>query len=316
MRKFWEYHTPVWAPADEGAGGAGDGDEGGAGGEGGTPLDGAGGADAGDGSGEFQWADDWRDHITDDPKERKRLDRMKTPGDIFTSFRELEKKLSSGQIKSVIDENSTAEEIAAYREEHGIPASPEGYLENLPDGLVLGDEDKALAQSFLESMHGKNASPAEVGAALDWYQGLKETQVAERAEKDNLAKTQTEDALREMWGGDYRANINAIANSLSKFSVGDGTAFEAIQSARLGDGTPLASHPDMLKMLHSMAQADNPAAFLSPGTAGMQLDSVEDEIAAIEKTMRTNRAAYDKDEKMQARYRDLLDAQDKLASKV
>ncbi|MDX1742932.1 MAG: hypothetical protein R3186_04980, partial [Ruegeria sp.] len=268
--------------------------------------------------GDFEWPDDWRTQITDDPKELKRLERVKTPADLYASYRELEKKLASGQTKMVLDENSSEEDIAAYREQNGIPESAEGYLENLPDGLIIGEEDKEMTDGFLKTMHERNAPPELVGQALDWYQQVKEDAVADQAEKDKSAKEATEDALRDEWGGEYRANINAVNNFLSKTSLGDdgGTLRDALISARMADGTPLVSNPNVVKWLQSMASADNPAHFLAPGTAGMQLDSIEDEIASIEKTMRTNRVAYNKDTKMQDRLRELYDAQDKLSQRA
>ena len=56
----------------------------------------------------------------------------------------------------------------------------------------------------------------------------------------------------------------------------------------------------------------NPAGVVVPGSHADPSKGVDDEISTIEKTMRTNRSEYNRDEKMQARYRELLGAREKL----
>jgi len=75
---------------------------------------------------------------------------------------------------------------------------------------------------------------------------------------------------------------------------------------RLADGTPIGSSPEVLRFLVGLAREKNPAGVVVPsGVATAQ--SVSDEIQKIEKVMRDDRAAYNRDEKMQARYRQLLE---------
>jgi hypothetical protein len=87
---------------------------------------------------------------------------------------------------------------------------------------------------------------------------------------------------------------------------------DGLLSARGPDGVPTLNNPDVMRWLVSMARELNPAATVVPGS-GNATASVADEIANIEKTMRENRRAYMADEKMQARYRQLLDARERLA---
>lgn len=265
------------------------------------------------------WPDDWRDKLAKgDEKVRKRLDRFQSPADVLKSWQSLEQKLSSGDMKAKLPDDATEEQIAAYRKENGIPEKPEGYLENLPNGLVIGDEDKPLVESYIERVHGKNADPAVVAETLDWYYKVQEDQIAQQAEADTQAKQKFDDELRAEWGGEYRSNINSIYAFLdSAPSADDGTPLkELMLGSRLADGTPIGNHPTMLRWLARLASDANPAGFVSPGAGGSQVESVEAEIEEINKVMRSNRAAYNKDEKMQARYRDLLSAREKLKDRA
>ena len=69
------------------------------------------------------------------------------------------------------------------------------------------------------------------------------------------------------------------------------------------------------KNSRAFSRRGRPAGFVAPAGSGSQADSVAEEVAKIEKYMRENRAAYNKDAKAQERLRTLYDAQEKLASR-
>lgn len=263
--------------------------------------------------------EDWRQKLAgEDEKALKRLERFKSPKDVFTAYRALEAKMSSGEVKSSLPDDASEEEIAAYRKDHGIPETPDGYLEALPSGVVVGDDDREMMNSFLEKVHAKNASPEFVSEAIDWYYQTQEESIAAQAEADKQRRQEAEEELRAEWGAEYRSNINSIKAFLETAPASeDGTALsELLLGARLADGTPLGDHPSALRWLAKLADEANPAGFVAPGVAGNQADTIESEITEIEKTMRTNRKAYDKDQKMQERYLQLLDARDKLKQRA
>jgi len=260
------------------------------------------------------WPEDWRDKLAKtDAKLRTRLDRFKSPADVLTAYTELEKRMSSAKVK--LPDTPTEEQLAAYRKDNGIPDKPDGYLAALPPGLVIGDEDKPLVQSFLDRVHGKNAPPEVVADAVDWFYAAQEEKMAEQAAQDKEFRVKSEDALRAEWGGEFRGNINSITAFLDAApATEDGTPLkDLLMGARLSDGTPLGNHPTALKWLAQIASDANPAGFVSPGVGGSQAESVESEIATIENRMRTDRPGYMRDEPMQARYRQLLTAREKLA---
>lgn len=230
---------------------------------------------------------------------------MASPKDLYTSYKALQQRLSSGELKSALPKDAKPEEVQKWRTENGIPEKPEDY--KMPEGLVIGDADKPMIDLFLKDMHGKNASPEVVQAAVQSYYKIVEQQSAKIAEGDVDHKAEMEDTLRAEWGADYRKNVNAIGAMLES---APGGIQDKILSARTADGRAIMNDPDVLRWFASTARELNPTATVVPA-GGDQMGAIKDEIATIEKVMRENRAAYNKDEKMQARLRDLYTAQER-----
>lgn len=251
------------------------------------------------------WGDNWRQQYAgEDTKRLAQLERFASPKAVLDSLFSAQEKIRSGELRSPLPENATPEQVAAYRQQNGIPEKPEGYFEKLPDGLVIGDEDKPLFNSFAEGLHKLNADPKIAQYAVSWYNKLQEDQSAKLAEGDTTAKTATEDELRSEWGADYRANINHIQGFLAQAPEG---VAGLIENARGADGKAILNDPNVIRWLASVARDLNPMGTIVPtgSTVGKSLD---DEIGEIESFMKTNRTEYRKDEKKQARLRDLYDA--------
>jgi hypothetical protein len=264
------------------------------------------------------WRDDWRTVMAaGDDKELKRLERFKSPQDVHRSMRELEKKLSSGKLKEDLSADATPEQLAAFRKANGIPEKPDGYLEKLPDGLVIGADDKPMVESLLGRIHGKNPDPAVVSEMLGWYYDQKEAMASAQSEADKAYERTATDALREEWGGEYRGNLNSINSMLaSEPAADDGTPLAGLlMGARLADGTLLGNNPATLRWLARIADERNPAGFVAPGVGGSQIETIESEINSIKDKMRTDRASYDRDASMQKRYQTLISARDKLSAR-
>lgn len=262
---------------------------------------------------ETSWGDNWRkDYAGEDSKMLARLERYQSPRAVMDALISAQNRISSGELKKALPADAKPEELAAWRSEHGIPEKPEGYFTNLPDGLVIGDDDRPMFDSFAASLHAVNADPQVARAAIGWYNKFVEDQAAKIAEGDATAKQGAEDALRAEWGADYRANVNAMKGFLD---TAPKEVAEMIADARGADGTAILNNPGVVKWLVGLAREMNPAATLVPGAPGNAHKGVEDRIAEIEKTMRTNRNEYNRDEKMQAEYRDLIDARTRLKAR-
>lgn len=271
-------------------------------------------ADKGSGKGADTTADtvDWRSRMAgDDPDLLKFLGRHGNEAAALKEFRDLHGKMRSGKLLKPLGDDPSEAEVKAYREAMGVPESPQGYLEKLSGGLVVGDDDKPIVEKFLAAMHEKNAPAAVTDAALQTYYKIVEEQDAAISQNVAEAKTACEETLRQEYGADYRRNINAAEAHLGTLPA---DVQSAINEGFNGKGIPLKSDPALMQWLVAQALDANPLATVVPGAGTNQASAVADEIKAIEERMRTDRPGYNKDKAMQARYLQLLEAQEKIAA--
>jgi hypothetical protein len=253
------------------------------------------------------WPADWRERMAGDDKAfLNTLKRYASPLTYAKAGFEAQQKIRSGEAKKPIGPDASPEEIAAFRKENGIPESPAEYKVELADGMVPGEADKPLLDGFKEFAHGKNYTPAQLNDVLNWYYSQQDAISAQRLEADLTIKTATEEALRSEWGAEYRSNVNAIKNYLSGLPQGVGAA---IVEARAPDGTPLGNHPEVVRWLAAVARDAMPGAGLVPAGTSNPSAAIETEIETIRSLMQAGDPKYWKDDKMQARYRELISAQ-------
>jgi hypothetical protein len=248
----------------------------------------------------------WRDDFAgEDEKFRASLERFDSPQALANSYREAQNTIRSGQLKAELPENATEEDIKAYRESNGIPLEPAAYLENLPEGLVLGEDDKPIADAFMSALHETNAPPAVAHALIARYNEFSEQQQDAEAEMDLEASKLATDTLRTDWGNDYRANMNAVDTFLTS-TFGEEAA-ELMKNGRFGDGTAFMNNPEILKGIAAAQRKLDPLVPLVHTGPGDPMTSMNDEIKEIEKFMQTNRAEYFKDNDKQNRLRQLYE---------
>lgn len=214
-----------------------------------------------------------------------RLKRFSSVDDALESFFNADKKIADGTYRKPLGDKATPEEIAEYRKANGVPEKPEQYLDKLPDGLVIGDEDKPFIEKFTKAFHDKNADPSVVHAAIQTYYKVLDDQEGLRQEANAVAKTTVEESLRTEWGSDYKANtnlINAFIGSMPK-ELQD----ELFQSAK-PDGTQIMNNPEMLKWLAQQARELNyTGAVLPSGQAsakGLDIEIHELSVASGDKS--------------------------------
>lgn len=263
----------------------------------------------------------WREIAADgDEKALKRLQRFTSPVTFFKSWKSAQDKISSGEHVRSRPQSTTPDDpahkqaLAEWRAEAGVPEKPEGYLDNLPKGLIIGEHDKAIAESFLADMHGQDAPPPLVHKALEWYHGAQEKLLAERSVRDKETRAETEDRLRNEMGNEFRGNINNIHAMLDMH--GAKGVKDKLFAARTADGTAFGDDYDVLTTLTNIAKLVNPHGTIVP-TGDKGLDKALDaEIADAEKRMSNPRqSGWFQDEKAQARYRELLEMRERVKAR-
>jgi hypothetical protein len=249
-----------------------------------------------------------------DEKLSKRLARYSSVDSVVEALIAAQAKISDGTLKSVLPKDATPEQVAAWREENGIPLEPTGYDMTMPDGLIIGEDDKPIVDEFVKNAHQMNMTPAQAKSTVAWYLNLQERQAEELAAADLTAKEQGMEALAEAWGSEAKLNKNLIVNLINQAPGGEETANQ-ILGARLADGTPLGSNPNVLRWLADVARTVNPTATVVPGSGANASQAIETEIATLEKMMGDKASDYWKGphaEKNQARYRQLVTVQEQI----
>ncbi len=256
------------------------------------------------------WPTDWRDKLAGADKDLlKQLGTLGSPQDLFKSYREMQKKLSSGEYKKAVGlpKDATPEQLAEYRKENGIPETPDKYDTNLEGGLVIGEQDKPIVDAFLKEMHAANAPAGVVKSALTAYYKVAEEQRAAMADADTNTYTTAAETLQKEWGPEFKRNQNVIKAFVESLPE---DFRDNLVGARLADGSKLLGNAAGIKFFYQLAKEANPAITVVPGSDNPG-KSIADEIAAL----KVGSDEYWKSPEKQARYRQLLQAQEGLEKK-
>jgi hypothetical protein len=268
----------------------------------------------------YSWTEGWRQHMaagsTDPEKDLKQLERYESPEGIWKKARELERRMSSGELRTTLRKDATAQEIAAWRAENGIPAKPEEYKINLPAGRQMPKEDDPFVKAFLKRAHDSNMSQAHVDAAIAVFYEQVDQGVHAEQEKEAKLERETEDKLRQEWQGDYRVNKAMAEALLDRAPQGFKDRF---LKGYLSDGTPIRADVASWKWLVQMEREINPASTVLPGSSGDLGKTIAGELDGLRKMMGDQNSEYWKGPKAEAnqkRYRELIGAEQKMKAKA
>lgn len=268
------------------------------------------------------WPEDWRDRYTasrgGDEKLKNRLSRYSSPESALDALMSVQAKISAGELRSntPFPAAGTVEQQNEWRRNAGVPEAPDKYQVQLPNGLVVGDDDKPIIDKFLKAAHASNLPGSHVNSILNWYfTDVVEGQQADRHAKDEEVRIRTEEQLRTEWGGDYQNNKRVIEAYLDSGPPG---LKDLLFNARLADGTPVASHPDILRFLSDRGRELNPVLPMVPGDHQTQAQTVGARLDALRVMMGNKNSEYwkgPKADKLQAEYRQMLERQAFLAKR-
>lgn len=182
--------------------------------------------------------DNWRETASaGDADLLKLAKRYGSLSGMLKALDESKKALRSGKLKNEMPDPTDAKAMADWRKAEGIPEDAAGYV--LPETIQkrLVDEDKPILSSFTEFAHAKNAPPAFVEMAADWYVSMQEAAAAKQSEDDKQAFEDAEDTLRKDWAhGEYKANTTIAKRWLDDIpGVGAKWAEARVDGKRLGD---------------------------------------------------------------------------------
>lgn len=251
-----------------------------------------------------------------DEKIAKRLSRYSSIESALDALVAAQNKIASGTIKSApLPEKATPEQLAEWREQNGIPATPEGYEIEIPAELELTDDGKKFTTDFLSAVHEANIPPAAAkqlfGKIFEQQQAAEEA----RIEREDANRQVAEEELRAEWGQEYRLNSNLINGLLETAPAG---VKDELFGGRLADGTPIAHSVQIMRWLASLAREVNPVSTVVPSSGENPDVVISNELASIEKLMGDHDSEYwkgPKSKQLQDRYEKLVDARQKYAKR-
>jgi hypothetical protein len=303
--------APAVAPtAADGDPGAASGDPAASSGDPGAP------AVSGEGQASFftTLPEDWRGQMASqfelDDKQAKMLERFPTYDKFVHSFFEKDQLIREGKHKSGLPENPTDEDIAEYRAANGLPESADQYQLTLDQGLVLDESDTRILEPVKEVAFKHNISPAALSDLTNAMLKGRETEFESELHQHGIDQQQATRQLKEVWGADYKVNLNVVMGMYSKLPE---SVRESFMKAQLPDGRMLFNSPEFLVWSAEVAREIDPVGTVVG--ANSDPSALASEIEKIESTMRSDPDAYWKDPAMQKRYEELLEAQDRYEKK-
>jgi hypothetical protein len=236
------------------------------------------------------------------------LQRYGSPAAALDALFNAQQKIAQG-IKEPLRADAPAEEVARWRDDNGIPQTPDGY--KMPDGVVLGENDKPIVDDFLKTAHERNWSPDQVQTAVSWFMERQANQADAITARDTEQRMAAEDELRSEYGPQYRNEVKRAYEFLRTAPEGLG---ESIMGGRLADGRLVGDAPEVIRWLNGLQREMNPAATVVPGAGTNAVQAIEAELASLNKLMGDRGSEYWKGPtaaRLQARARELISAQQK-----
>ncbi len=170
---------------------------------------------------------------------------------------------------------------------------------------------------FAQNMHEAGLNQDQMNKAMGWYYEQQEALAAQQDDFDEQTRYEAERELKEEFGAAFKRKTAGIAGLFTETPGGPDVSnpdslYARLIGGRLADGTLVGNDPDVVRWLTSLAGDVNPAAQTLPDGMGSS-KSVEDEIAEIEKVMRSNKREYFK--KHAGRYAELLEVREKMKAR-
>lgn len=187
--------------------------------------------------------DNWRELASGGDKDvAKILERYSGLQGVAKALLEKERLIRSGKIKQDMPDPKDEKAMAAWRKDQGIPEKAEDYKIPEPITKRLIDADKPVLANFTEFALTKNAPPAFVEMAAEWYVDMSEKAAEAQSIADAKATEEADDALREAWSRDeYKGNITLAKRFWESSGV------EGLSEARLPDGRRLGDIPGFVQ---------------------------------------------------------------------
>ena len=232
---------------------------------------------------------------------------------------ELLRRMSAGELRqsNAYPEFGSTEEKANWNKANGVPDADSGYTEKLaiPNGVVLGEQDKDGMAVFAKQAHGKHWSQKQFDEAVSMWYGVQDNLINKRDQMDDMYHQEAEDVLRQDWAPhEFRQNINMMHNYLNEFPE---DFRRDILGGRTASGRLIGDDPRFLHLFLEMAHLKNPQASVLP--PGMTIEGYNSRRKELEAMVNDANSAYytgANAQALRAEYLRYLEADEKRAARA
>jgi len=234
------------------------------------------------------WRASWADALKLDEKGRERLGRFNAPHEVWNSYLNAEQKLSDRRAVRIPDANATPEEVAAWNKARGVPDTPDGYKVDVapPEGLELGDSDKAVLKALTVEAHKRGFDPGVVNFAHEFFYQQAAEAAAQQLARADTAAADAEKALRREWGREYDTNVKWASAAATQFGLGE--ALNAV----MADGSRLGDNPVVIKAMAQIGRLNAEDPFMLQAAGQGNGKGVEDRKRELMELRRTDPGRY------------------------
>lgn len=247
--------------------------------------------------GSTTWPEDWRLQLAGgDAKRAKELERYASPDKVAESWFGLRQRVGSGEFRAntpkPTGEGVTPEQVAAWKQERGLPVEAKEYPFPLMKGVTmedLGEDGAKVLDQFRGAFFEADMTPQQAERIVGEYNKIQEAEAEAQAVNDGKLKDGCEDALRADWGAEFRTNMASTFKFLGKTFGEEG--LDALMTARDIEGRRIINMPGVVKALHQLARSNGIDDF--EGGEPMQGGkTVDQRLAEINQILSTNKAEY------------------------
>lgn len=207
-------------------------------------------------------------------------------------------KIRSGEYRAKLGDDASEEEVAAWREENGIPKEAKAYEIPKVAGYKWTDGDQPLIGSFKEYAHKGNYTQTQMDLAAEWY--AKTSQDLQEQAAEAIARTDSEDSetikdrLRaEVGPAEFKPTLQIMKRLLDDPEIMPGGLGHYLLISRYPDDNgvsrKLFNNEHMVRFLRNIAEDTyGPGSMVS----GDARTSAGNRRAELEKLMETNIDEY------------------------
>lgn len=167
----------------------------------------------------------------------------------------------------------------------GRPKAATDYKWNhLPDAPALDEGEQEVRNGFAPVMHRLGINQRQADGVIQWHDQQRKVQTDAMIARANTTTETNIKTLKAEWGPDYDRNVSYHQTALRHYAGND---FKTVAGLRLADGTFVADHPAIARMMSKIgseraednrfAESFNPS---SVADAKAQIQKIEGEALA------------------------------------